>query len=264
MALLPQQFIDSVISIGLMGNNQRISWIATGFVFGYRDDGFAEHEYHLYIVTNKHVFNGHDTVYVRFNKKDNHDSKDYPLPLVEHGVKKYKEHPDPEVDVAVIQINPQTLVNDEVNIQFFQMDKHAFTVEQMKDKGVSEGDGIFAPGFPMGNIGHNEARKYVMVRSGCISRIQEMLDGYSKDFIVDALIFPGNSGGPVVLRPEIAAINGTVPITETRLIGVIKQNISYLDVAVSRQTGRDRIVFEDNTGLTLVESVDRIIETIKQ
>lgn len=264
MALLPPVYLDSVISIGSMGIDQKILWIATGFVFGYRDEGFGENQYHLYIVTNKHVFNGQDKVYVRFNHKDNRDSKDYVLPLIENGQKKYKEHPDSAVDVAVIQINPKALVNDEIDIQFFRIDNQVFTVEQMKANGVSEGDGVFVPGFPMGNIGNNDARKYVLVRNGCISRIREMLDGYSKDFIIDALVFPGNSGGPVILKPEIAAINGTTPITESRLIGIIKGYIPYLDIAVSRQTGHDRIVFEENTGLSLVESVDRIIETIKQ
>lgn len=264
MALLPSQYLDSVVSIGIIGKDQLKHWVATGFVFGYRDDSYSENEYHLYIVTNKHVFNGHNTVYVRFNKKDNNDSKDYSLPLVVDGQKKYKEHPDSAIDVAAIQINPQTLVNDEIDIKFFQIDKHVFTVEQMRTKGVSEGDGVFVLGFPMGNIGHNEARKYVLVRSGCISRIREMLDGFTKDYIIDAIAFPGNSGGPVVYKPEIIALHGTEPINETCLIGIVKQNISYMDIAVSKQTGRDRIVFEDNTGLTVVESVDSIIETIKQ
>lgn len=262
MALLPQQYIDSVVSIGLKVTEQKIAWIATGFVFGYRVDLFPEGKYHLYIVTNKHVVKGRDTVFIRFNRKNNSDSKDYPLSLIESGQKIYKEHPS--ADVAVIQINPQTLVNDEIDIKFFQIDSQTFTADQMKTNGVSEGDGVFVPGFPMGNIGNNEARKYVLVRSGCISRIREMLDGYSKDFIIDALIFPGNSGGPVILKPEVVAISGTTPISEARLIGIVKESISFLDVAASRQTGRDRIVFEDNTGLTLVESVDRIIETIEQ
>lgn len=264
MALFPPQYLDCVVSIGRMGNNRTISWIATGFVFGYRDDTFPQKQYHLYLVTNKHVFNGLNEVYVRFNHKENHDSKDYPLPLVQNNQKIYKEHPDPDIDVVVMKINPQTLVNDEIDIQFFRLDSESMTVVLMKDKGVTEGDGVFVLGFPMGNIGNNHTRKYVLVRNGCISRIREMLEGYSKDFIIDALVFPGNSGGPVIFKPEIASINGTEPISNSYLIGIVKKNISYLDVAVSRQTGRDRIVFEDNTGLTLVESVDRIIETIQQ
>ncbi len=263
MALLPPQCLDSVITIGKLNSNHKISWMATGFVFGYREETFPENEYHLYIVTNKHVFNGYDTVYVRFNHKDGRDSKDYRLPLIENGLKKYKEHLDPAVDIAVIQINPQILVNDEIEIQFFRMDSQTFTVSQMKEKGVSEGDGVFVLGFPMGNIGNSEARKYVLVRSGCISRIREMLDGYSKDFIIDAPVFPGNSGGPVVFKPEISAISGTVPINEARLIGVVKEYIPYSDIAVSRQTGRTRVIFEDNTDLGIIESVDSILETIR-
>ena len=91
-----------------------------------------------------------------------------------------------------------------------------------------------------------------------------MLEGHSSDYIVDAFVFPGNSGGPVVIKPEVARIQGTQHNTSSRLIGLVKSYIPYRDVAISPQTKRARVVFEENTGLTNVEPVDHIIQTIQQ
>src|SRR5690606_32144740 len=104
----------------------------------------------------------------------------------------------------------------------------------------------------------------VILRSGAIARIRDLFEGRSTDFIVDALVFPGNSGGPVVLRPEMVSIQGTKSNMNAGLIGVIKSYIPYQDIAVSQQTNRPRIIFEDNSGLSLVEPVDYIFETIDQ
>ena len=43
---------------------------------------------------------------------------------------------------------------------------------------------------------------------------------------------------------------------------MVKSYIPYQDTAVSQQTGRTRITFEENSGLAAVEGVQAIIETI--
>ena len=67
----------------------------------------------------------------------------------------------------------------------------------------------------------------------------------------------------MVYKAEISAISGTVPINEARLIGVVKEYIHYSDIAVSRHTGRTRVIFEHNMDLGTIESVDSILETIR-
>ncbi len=46
------------------------------------------------------------------------------------------------------------------------------------------------------------------------------------------------------------------------LIGIIGQSVTYQEVARSTQTGRARVIFEENTGLSKVWSVDFIKEII--
>ncbi|MGB7953314.1 MAG: hypothetical protein WCF23_04980 [Candidatus Nitrosopolaris sp.] len=87
-------------------------------------------------------------------------------------------------------------------------------------------------------------------------------------FYIDAASFPGNSGSPVFVKPSLArfdnkenyALGGDT--IGGRSIGIIGGYLTYQDVAVSRQTGHDRISFEENTGLSKVWSVSFINEIL--
>jgi hypothetical protein len=89
-----------------------------------------------------------------------------------------------------------------------------------------------------------------------------MLDGASPSFLVDAFIFPGNSGSPVILRPEITSISGTPPQNVAYLIGIVRSYLPYADLAISPQTHRPRVSFEENSGLAEVLPTDYIDEAI--
>jgi len=89
-----------------------------------------------------------------------------------------------------------------------------------------------------------------------------MLDGASPTFLLDAFVFPGNSGGPVILRPEVTSIQGTPSNLSAYLIGMVLSYHAYSDTAVSAQTGRPRITFEENSGLSDALPVDYIDEAI--
>ena len=130
----------------------------------------------------------------------------------------------------------------------------------MADAGLSEGASIFALGFPMGLVG--DERNTVIVRSGVLARIRDTLVKPRFPFMVDATVFPGNSGGPVVSKPEIVSIRGTKSDNNANLIGIVASYVPYIDVAISQQTRKPRITFEENSGLTNVYSVDCINEAI--
>lgn len=127
--------------------------------------------------------------------------------------------------------------------------------------GITEGDGVYVLGFPMGIVG--KERNFVVVRQGSIARIRDVLASSSKEFLVDAFVFPGNSGGPVVVKPEITSIQGTKSLKAAYLIGMVKSYIPYQDAAYSKQTNRPRIIFEENSGLAEVVPVDSVRETIE-
>ena len=114
----------------------------------------------------------------------------------------------------------------------------------------------------MGLVG--TSRNYVIVRQGCLARVRDALLGEEVQFLIDAAVFPGNSGGPVVTAPQPLGITGTPTYNEASLIGIITSYVPYRDIAISQQTGRTRVTFDENSGLALVTPFDFIDETINE
>ncbi len=262
MALIPKFFIDCVVAIGVEINGSK-NWIGTGFLFGYLFEKTTDsrNKYFTYLVTNKHVINNYEKIFVKFNPQTDQSSKDYDIVLkMADGSNNWTGHPDANIDIAVIPVDIQILIDEGMKFHFFQSDKHVLTSTDMAREGLSEGDFIYVLGFPMGIL--TSDRQYVFSRSGTISRISDLYEKRSKDFIIDAFVFPGNSGGPVLSKPEIVSIKGTKGYSHSKLIGIIKSYIPYTDIAYSLQTQKPRITFEENTGLTIVEPIEHVIETI--
>jgi hypothetical protein len=191
---------------------------------------------------------------------------EYDFPLFADGVQTWRAHPDPAVDIAVVRLNGPVLAQLGVKFDYFRSDSDIPTRAKAKDLGLSEGYGVFVLGFPMNLVG--TGRDYVIVRGGSIARVRDTLDfpETTKSFLIDSFIFPGSSGSPVVLRPEtaFAQFQGEKPpISAAYLLGLVNSYIPYIDVAISGQTRRPRVTFEENSGLAEVIPADYIEETIQ-
>jgi hypothetical protein len=66
----------------------------------------------------------------------------------------------------------------------------------------------------------------------------------------------------VIHKPEMVSITGTKACSKAGLLGVISKGVQYRGVAVSTQTGDERIVFTEQTGLVRVMSIDSAYEVI--
>jgi len=262
MALLPPFFLDTVVAIGVGEDPSKRSWIGTGFLYGLFAEELEDSKktYTIFLMSNKHVLEGNKHIWLKFNSAEDESSDDYSINLVaRNGRNLWVGHPDPQIDIGALFINAQALKNEKRRFAYFKSDEHTSSSKEMKAIGITEGDGIFILGFPMGMV--DETRQYAICRSGCIARIRDNLDGISNRFLVDAFVFPGNSGGPVVLQPTAIAIEGTRTIKKADLIGIVQSYIPYQDIAMSRQTRTPRIVFEENSGLASVISSQYIEET---
>src|ERR1700722_17413570 len=264
MALIPPFFLVAVIAIGRRDDKGDASYTATGFLYGKvtGETAASEHkQYRVYLVTNRHVVEGVWAAVLRFHPGGAVSAKVCDAPFVAlAGNPLYSLHPDATVDVAAMPINIGLLKSQGIQISFFQNDYHVKTMAQAKDAGTSEGDGVFVLGFPLGDPGAD--RNYVVVRHGILARVRDALAGGNRTFLVDASIFPGNSGGPVITRPEIVSIAGTVASNRADLIGIVSAYVPYRDVAISAPTKQARIIFEENSGLGVVVPVDRIAEVV--
>ncbi len=266
MALIPPFFLDCVVAIGFTRQDGSIGYGATGFLHGDalpKEQGDAVSIYRLYLITNRHVLEGHKRVFLRFNTPVPHGTRVFEVELFTvPGAPIWAAHSDPDVDLAAFSVNADVLKANQIQFSFFLSDHHVLSSSGALDAGVSEGDGVYVLGFPLGLV--SDDRNYVIARHGIIARIRDTLAGASKNFLIDAVIFPGNSGGPVVTRPEVAAIQGTKSVNAAWLLGIVSAYVPYRDVAVSQQTGQPRIIFEENSGLASIVPVDRMTELVNQ
>lgn len=264
MALIPPAFMDCVVAIGVINDKSEKKWIGTGFLFGKLLSNMSDgqKQYKVYLVTNKHVLNGQTKVLLRFNPQSGQAAKDYDAMVVEgSGTPKWTGHPNGQADVAVLQLNATILEKEGMKFSFFRSDEGALGRTDMIAREVTEGDSAFVLGFPMGLMAADY--QYVILRGGALARVRDFLDSRSDEYIIDVQVFPGNSGGPVILKPELASIEGTKNQLSAGLIGLVKSYIPYRDVAISQQTGRPRVMFEENSGLSVVEPVDHILQAIE-
>jgi S1-C subfamily serine protease len=273
--LIPPFFVDCVAALGNIrpipqpgGQPPQDRWTTTGTGFFYGaviNPNEEPNSYRTFLVTAKHVVQSHIDktldIRVRVNSSDvNKPVRDFNLPRVVGGPSNWFFHPNTKIDVAIIRINWDFLKENSIEPSFFTDNRTASNRATLVDRQVAAGDAIFVLGFPMGLTG--EQRNYVVVRLGCIARISEMLDGATSDFLIDAFVYPGNSGGPVILRPEIIAIEKTKSQPTATLIGLVSNYLPYEDVAVSLQTNKPRIIFQENSGLAAILPVDFIDEAV--
>jgi len=264
--------MDCVVAIGIDNkdvNGHEIdnpkTWIATGFLYGYAIKKLdnEKNQYMISLVTNRHVFNNLSSIYLRFNPQANESAWDYKIDLLDdNGDAIWITHQDPEIDIALIPINFNQLIEHKIQANVFQNDNHIANIDKMNKVGITEGDFAYVLGFPMGLVGDH--RNTVIVRGGSIARIRDALNRTNKEFLVDAFVFPGNSGGPVISKPEAMSISGTKSLKSANLIGIVKSYVPYQDIAVSVQTKRPRVIFEENSGLASVHPVDFIEEIISE
>ena len=262
MAIIPSFFLNVVVALGIDGDEGKKHWIGTGFIVERKDTTNPELSTY-YIITNKHVVAQPRYIYVRFNSLGDSFVKDYRVDLYgDTGTPMFTSHPNEQTDVIAFQISPQTLINDKSIWGAFDLDEHALTLDQMEQTGVTEGNLVYSLGFPLGEFDNIKSTICIL---GCISRV---MDAFVKKkeqptFLVDAPVFPGNSGGPIVSRPEHYSIEGTPCNSSANLIGVLSEYITYQEPLYSRQTGRLRMMQEENSGLTIVHPVDRIKEVVE-
>jgi hypothetical protein len=119
-------------------------------------------------------------------------------------------------------------------------------------KNVEAGASMVVLGFPLGLRSTENALP--IARKGMVARSDP------GGIIGDVFVFPGNSGGPALYVPALKvgeALKSPL-VNEERFIGVVRGFIPYVEPAVGAQTGRTRVIFEENTGLARIIPADTV------
>lgn len=264
MALIWEYFFDTVVALGVPKANNSVKYIATGFLYGYPagKNEKGQKTYSVFLVTNRHVIENTGDILVRFNAQAGKHPKTQRIPVEDSGrTIRWTVHPDPNVDAAVLLIDEflPKIEESGIKMSFICEGVHTTTIDEMRNSEFGEGNEVFVLGFPLGMAGITQ--NYVIVRQGMVARIRDWYSKDTKSFLIDSLIFPGNSGGPVISKPVFVSY-GNKPRIDSKLIGMVSSYLPYTDIAFSRQTGRPKISFEENSGLATVVPIDTIQEAV--
>lgn len=162
---------------------------------------------------------------------------------------KWVPHPDKKVDLAA------TLVPYELHAKVIGLNFELIG----KSSDIYDGLDIFYWGFPLGAGAEESHHHYPILRTGVVAQNRSR-----NQYLIEANIFPGSSGSPIFTKSMIIRQNINIDYEvrdqETklrllfkapRLIGIVSSYIPYQDTAFSSQTGRPRVVFQENSGLAL-------------
>lgn len=258
MSLIPNQYKESVISIGVRVGTQ-INWIGTGFFIIKMID---QNKGQPFMVTNKHVIENKDQIVIRLQEQDTGALRVLDVPLIENGLPMYSVYDDPNVDIAVILLNGGFIMENKLKFSAFDIDRNVINSSGLLQRGGDEGSSVFMLGFPLGLV--NVESNSPICRGGYIARIDESEINNTKQFLLDMQNFPGNSGSPVISKPEILSIGGSSTLGECLLIGIVRGYIPYEEQLVNAQTGRVVEVRSENSGIAVVHPVELIIDVMEK
>lgn len=261
MAIIPQFYKNAVVSIGVKNQNSDITWIGTGFFVTRAID---VNNVRPFLVTNRHVLQGKSKIVIRMKEKDTENLKEFEDSIIESDGSNEKPiyvlHPQDNIDIAVLPLNTSFIIENHLDFPAFDIDSNAMTSSELRDNGFEEGALIFMLGYTMGLV--NQSSSLPICRLGCISRISKEQIQEQYNILVDIQNFPGNSGSPIINRPEIVSIQGTKKLDRSVLIGIIHSYIPYEETLINSQTGRLVEVRSENSGLAYVHPVEYIREII--
>ena len=163
----------------------------------------------------------------------------------------------PRLDLAAVLCPPSPEMP--TDIVSFAINEIA-TSDDLKKWGIGEADETYTVSFHPNVV--QASPSSAIVRHGTISEFNADPD----TFLIDSLVFPGDSGSPVVLRPVgVHFMNGSWnwgQVNPPLLLGVVVEYLPYVDVAISAQTSHPRITFEENSGLVKVIRSQYVLELL--
>lgn len=155
------------------------------------------------IITNKHVVNGMTRgqfVLTEQDKDGNPMYKQHFPIVIEHNFEKYWiRHPDSNIDLCVMPINPiiESVYEQYGKTLFHKSFDNSLIpiAEQLLE--IDTAEEIFMIGYPNGLW--DSVNNMPIVRRGTMATNISLNHNGKREFVIDAACFPGSSGSPVIL-----------------------------------------------------------------
>lgn len=258
MAIITSMFKNAVVPIGIRQKDSSIAWIGTGFLVV---KGTSAGDYNPYLISNRHVMSGCSSFVYAMKEAGTDNVKILEaLSVGADGRPLFRAHPNSSIDIAVLPVDAAYIRKEKVIFPAFDIDKNAMTSKELREAGVDDGSLVYMLGFTLGLV--NNTSKSPLCRLGCIARMSEQQINEQFNILVDIQNFPGNSGSPIILRPEFFSVDGTKSLNRNVLVGIVHSYIPYQDQLQSVQSKKVVEVRTENSGIALVHPVEYIKEII--
>lgn len=240
----------------------------------------AQDQGRVFLVTNKHVVHrdpalrktvGH--IVCHFNTKNPDGSIGKAAGQVQFkladGSVRYREHPDPDTDVAAVDVTDIINLNPNLEKRWAGYQDFA-EVAKREELDITVGEEIMTVGYPLGL--RQGDTNFPLVRQGVLATkigypIKDKVidaagavrDRTLRAFLIDGATIPGSSGSPVVLKPVIGRqVKSTILMGTAQpvLLGIVAET-KYAPV----QLGGGAI--PGFAGLGLAFDVETVRETIE-
>lgn len=215
----------------------------------------------MFLITNRHVLEGKKSAVIRLKEKDTGKLQEVDLPLADgNGRRLYSVNPNTGVDIAAILMEAGRLSGIYSKLLSFDFDAHSLTSDEFLEQGGDAGSIVYMLGFPMELVeaGNNTP----ICRMGCVARMDPAEISESRNFLLDIQNFPGNSGSPIVSKPELTRLQGTKSLEKAALIGIVHSYFPYEEQLMNTQTGRKVEIRSENSGIALANPVEYIMQTV--
>lgn len=182
-------------TVRLVGKTAKDVSVGTGFFFF--------HDERLWLVTNKHVVEGVLSGQFFVLKAKTEDEEKQPLLGEFHEIgfseSNFIGHPDPSVDVAVMNVSKEMSDNGGIGSSAFwkHISVDLFPTEADFEKFIGPMEEIVFIGYPSGLW--DTKNMLPIARKGMTATACYVDFDGEKKFLIDASVFPGSSGSPVFI-----------------------------------------------------------------
>lgn len=258
MPALPPDYLDSV-AMFVTPDEHGLRYSATGFFCRYRW-GFRDAFDGLFLVTSAGaVREGLADVELACSRRRRKRPRWYPA-AGEGGLALGTWITDPELDLAILRLDRERLAADRVRYRAFDANFRTLTTADLKKRRLGEGDDVRILGFtPAGQRRPLEP----MVRRGIVARIQDRYRGRARTFLLDATIFEGNRGSPVIMRPQRGVDGRPLDQPPVNLIGIVSGALASDGPPLQLGDDGKTLLVQPNTGLVRVAPVDGLLNLLR-
>lgn len=193
---IDEQLLFATLRIESLNSTNQVISIGTGFIVNRE---IRTGEYVIYLVSNKHVLFASDTIRLLFNQRSSSD-KTVPLigktkPFILTNVKNQLHiHANPNVDIAVFPITG--LIRDYEEIFYKGIDYNMLA--NFDEEFLSVAQNVEFIGYPDNR--YDMTNNLPLIRNGIIASYPKVDYNGEPMFIIDAQVFPGSSGSPVMIN----------------------------------------------------------------